>query len=290
MRLDDAAADGLEIRHPGVAGKMVARPGAAPVLDRPASPRRGCASSRTCRPGATAPVVCRHHRTSPSTSAASVLTCAPVSSVHQKCPAVQRRRDRSSASGIAQAAGAHAAQVDHRLGEHRETRRHHAVRRGLQALRQRHRQLVVDPPVRRIQRPGVPVLGRNDHVVRARDILEELHPPRIASDRSASRQAPARSACSSFSLRRSDHSAGRDLHREQRQVFVELGGTARARDDRGHHRMRQRELQRRRRQRNVMRLADSVDLAAPDRRSRAERRHSSRCPARPGCRSSAGRR
>ncbi len=33
MRLDDAAADGLEVRHPGEAGQVLARPGAAPVLD-----------------------------------------------------------------------------------------------------------------------------------------------------------------------------------------------------------------------------------------------------------------
>ena len=84
----------------------------------------GIASAWMCQwsnvpPAVVAPVVWRHQRGSPFTSATSVLTCAPVSSVHQKCPAVSSAlysRPRSDHL----AAGAHAAQVHDRLGKHRE--------------------------------------------------------------------------------------------------------------------------------------------------------------------------
>ncbi len=59
------------------------------------------------------------------------------------------------------AADAHALEIDNRLGEHREARRRRPVRTGIEVLAQRHRELVIDPAMRRIPLPGVAIFGRN---------------------------------------------------------------------------------------------------------------------------------
>ena len=108
------------------------------------------------------------------------------------------------------------------------------------------------------------ILGRDNHVIRTgrhgrRTVVATgpLHGSAWVMP------APARLPCSRPSLAQVGPETGRDLHREQRQVLVELGGGSRAGDDRADHRMGERELQRGGRQRHVVRLADGGDLLHP---------------------------
>src|SRR4029077_8644419 len=64
-------------------------------------------------------------------------------------------------------------------GEDRIFLRSDAVRRRVKALAQRHGELVVDPTVPLIPRPGIAVLSRNEDVVGAGHALKILSAPRI---------------------------------------------------------------------------------------------------------------
>ena len=99
----------------------------------------------------------------------------------QRHPHVAGRVVRRVVGGRAQhaAADAHALQVGDRLGEHRKGLRLDAVRRGLKALGERDRDLVVDPAMARIPGPAIGILGRDQHVGRTGDMLEILHAPGI---------------------------------------------------------------------------------------------------------------
>ena len=75
------------------------------------------------------------------------------------------------------------------------------MRRGLQSLRQRDRQFVVDPAVLRIPLPRVRILGGDADIVRAVDMLEILEPPGIGfadRHRPVSRSAPAAAAAAGW--------------------------------------------------------------------------------------------
>ncbi len=189
MRLDDAAADRLEVRHAGVAAQVLARPGAAPVLDL------------RHRFGVDQPVVERAARSGgaggvPPPARLAIdqrHVGADMRAGQQRAPEVTGGQCRAVFLGRGDdlAAGAHAAQVHDRLGEHRERRRHHAVRCGLQALRQGDRELVVDPAMCRGTIP------------RNRDLrwrCARRAGSRHARNTGTARDRPRRSALSGFSL------------------------------------------------------------------------------------------
>src|SRR5215831_16486113 len=73
----------------------------------------------------------------------------------------------------------HALEIGDGLGEHGKSRRRHAVRSGIETLAQRDRDLVVDPAMIRVPKPGVAVFGRNVHVRRTGGAFEILQAPRI---------------------------------------------------------------------------------------------------------------
>ena len=75
------------------------------------------------------------------------------------------------------AADAHALEIDDRLGEHRKAWRLNAVRAGIKILAQCDRELVVDPPLRRIPKPSIAIFRRNVGV--GLDVSEILQAPRI---------------------------------------------------------------------------------------------------------------
>jgi hypothetical protein len=77
------------------------------------------------------------------------------------------------------AADAHALEVHDGLGKDRETRRRRAVRPGDEPLAVGDGELVVDPALVRIPRPGVEIFGRDIDVRRAIDGAEILLPPGI---------------------------------------------------------------------------------------------------------------
>jgi hypothetical protein len=76
-------------------------------------------------------------------------------------------------------ADAHALEIeiDNRLGENRKAWRRRPVRPGIEVLAQRHRELVIDPTMRRIPLPGVGIFGRD--VRGGFDMREILQAPRI---------------------------------------------------------------------------------------------------------------
>src|SRR5262245_22960015 len=69
---------------------------------------------------------------------------------------------------------AHALEIDDGLGEHREARRHDAVRTRLETLAEGDGKLVVDPALARIPCPRVEILGRNIEVGRTIDVAKIL--------------------------------------------------------------------------------------------------------------------
>src|SRR5580704_8225968 len=132
-------------------------------------------------PDVVAPVVCRHHFTWPSTRAASDDTCAPVSRVHQKCPAVS-----AALYSASEAMTWLPVPMPRRLVIGLENTGYEG---GITSLRQCNGQFVVNPAICRVPHPGIRVFGRDQHIVRAWNVLEILESPRIGF---ANRHRPGR--------------------------------------------------------------------------------------------------
>jgi hypothetical protein len=177
MHLDHAAADGLGVEDAGIALEMPADPRAAIVLD--AGIVRGmhgpivegafpAGLSGDVAPPARLALDDRHVR-------------ADMAAIEQRHPHLPGREARLVFRRRAEDAARdpHALEVDDRLGEHGKARRRHAVRSGIETLAQRDRDLVVDPAMIRVPKPGIAVLGRNVHVRRTVDAFEILQAPGV---------------------------------------------------------------------------------------------------------------
>ena len=148
MDLDDASADGFEIDHAGVAREMTAAPRAAPVLDRGHGVRvhfpviEGAVAAGLAA-GMSPPV---RYAVDDGDVAADVIA------FQQRAPHMTGLvgRDVVGLGSQSAAADAHALEIVDRLGEDRIGGGAYAMRRGIEALARRHRELVVDPAVRRI--------------------------------------------------------------------------------------------------------------------------------------------
>ena len=178
VQLDDTAADGLKIKHARVVGHVTMNPFAAisfdyrvpfredgPKIERAPVPRL----TRDVAPPLRLSGDHRHVRADMGT----VQQRHPHVSCGQVAFVLLQRTDHP-------AAGAHTAQIDGRLREYREPRRHNPVRTGVKALAQGHRHFVVNPPMIWIPHPCVLIVGGNVHVARAVGVPEVLQPPRIA--------------------------------------------------------------------------------------------------------------
>src|SRR3984957_3577462 len=75
------------------------------------------------------------------------------------------------------AADAHALEIGNWFGKYWKACWRDAMRAGLKVLAQRHRELVVDPAMRRIPLPGIAVLGRD--IGGRLDVVEILNTPRV---------------------------------------------------------------------------------------------------------------
>src|SRR6266481_1995384 len=177
MHLDHATADGLGVEDGGVALEMLADPRAAIRLD--AGIVRGmhgpmiegafpAGLSRRVAPPARLAVNDRDIRTD-------------MAAIQERHPHVPGREGRLvlRLRGEHAARDSHALEIDDGLGEHGKSRRRHAVRSGIETLAQRDRDLVVDPAMIRVPKPGVAVFGRNVHIRRTGSAFEILQAPRI---------------------------------------------------------------------------------------------------------------
>ena len=177
VHLDDAAADGLEVDHARVAGEVALQPLAAVALDGRArlgqhGPVVEHAALERRAVGVTPP---------PRAAVDHRDVGGDVLALQQRHPDVARPLVGLVLAGRAYhaRADAHAAHVEHRLGEHRVGRRLQSVGPALEALALGHRELVVDPAEARVPAPGVPVLGGYEDILRTGHVLEVLHPPRV---------------------------------------------------------------------------------------------------------------
>ena len=177
MRLDDAAANGLEVQHAGVALEMLPAPCTAPFFDSglgfgadlPAVERPAAAGD----PAGVAPPLWR--AVDQGDIAADVLAFEqgrPHMTGLVGGGVVVGRSERA-------AADAHALQVVDRLGEHRVILRSDAVRCSIETLAHGDGKLVVNPAMRGIPEPGVAVLSGNENVCGTGGILEILSAPRV---------------------------------------------------------------------------------------------------------------
>ena len=158
VRLNDGAADGLEVEHAGIAGECL-RTQAPQCPSMSASGSAWIVQWSKVPSPAGLPVTCRHQRGSPSTTARSDETWRPLSNVIRN-----GRRRVAVVIGLRYqyaAADAHAFEIDDWLGKNRKAWRRGAVRSGVKPLAERHRELVIDPAVRRVPLPGVAILSRN---------------------------------------------------------------------------------------------------------------------------------
>ena len=175
MRLDNGFADGFEIEHAGIAGKILPHPFTAPRLD--------CG----VRLGMHDPVVegalaGRLAGDMPPPARLAVDhgdVGGDMSAVQQRHPEMTGRvvPDVIGFRSEHPAADAHALEIDDRLGKDRVARRRHAVRSGIEILAQRQRKLVVDEAMRRVPLPSVAILRRN--IGGGVDMREILQAPRI---------------------------------------------------------------------------------------------------------------
>src|SRR5215470_17823699 len=195
MHLDHTTADGLGVEDAGVALEMRPDPRAAIRFD--AGVVRGVhgpmiegafPAGLSCRvaPPARLAVDDRDVRTE-------------VAAIQERHPHVPGRKARLVVRlrGEHAARDSHALEVGDGLGEHGKARRRHAVRSGIETLAQRDRDLVVDPAMIRVPKPGVAVFGRNVHVRRTGGAFEILQAPRIGfADRHKCSIRLEHSACS----------------------------------------------------------------------------------------------
>src|SRR5262249_29239878 len=167
MRFDDAPADGLQIDQSGVAFQVLATPVAAPAFDL--RHRLGAdfpmiegplASGNA--PGMTPPA---RHAVDHGDVAADMVAR------EQRRPEMTRSVGLDVVVGRRQdpAADAHAFEVVDRLGKYRKALRRHAMRCRLESLAESHGELVINPAMQRIPRPGVTVLSGYEDVGRAGD-------------------------------------------------------------------------------------------------------------------------
>ena len=177
MRFDDAPPDGLDVENAGIAGKVFSDPGAAIILD-------GRVGRGVHRPVVERAFPARHTR---GMAPPARLTRhnhrvrADVAALEMGHPHMPGREILRIVARRAQqpACGPHAAKIDNRFGKHGKSRRRHAVRCGLQPLTVRNRDLIVDPTMLGVPKPGIAVLGGDVHLGRAIDILEILQAPWI---------------------------------------------------------------------------------------------------------------
>src|SRR5580704_6204272 len=175
MRLDDGAADGLEIEHASKAGEMFLRPGATSGLDvgvrlgmHGPIVERALASRLAGRMAPPARLAADHGDVG-----------GDVTAVEQRHPEMARRIMALIVVGGIQhaAADAHAFEIGNWFGKYWKACWLHAMWADLKILAQRNGKLVVDPAVRRIPLPGIGVLGRD--IGGRLDVIEILKPPRI---------------------------------------------------------------------------------------------------------------
>src|SRR5690242_17434842 len=177
MHFDDARADRLEIDDAAVALEVLAAPRRDPVLDR--GVRLACdlpivegALVGGDAAGVTPPfrVAVNYHHITADMVALQQGRPEMAGSIRGVVVSVRAQR---------LAAHAHALEVVDGLGKDRIMRRANAVRRRLEALAQRHGELVVDPAMIGIPQPRVAVLSRNEDVFGAGYPHEILGAPGI---------------------------------------------------------------------------------------------------------------
>jgi hypothetical protein len=175
VRLDDPAADRLEIDHAGAAREVPGAPGTAPRLDRrlgrgahfPIVERAVAAGDSARMPPPLRHAVDQRH------VAADVITAEQGRPEMTRLVMSEIVRFRAESP----AADAHALQVVDGFGKDRIVFGGDTVRCSIEPLTHRNCELVVNPAMGWIPRPGVTIFRGDQNVGRTRDVLEVLSAP-----------------------------------------------------------------------------------------------------------------
>ena len=189
MAFDDAAANGLEIDHPGIALEISAEPVAAiglkggtrlgvngPVVESAALERD---AGRVAPPHG----IAVNDRDVGADMLAREQFHPHMAGRLTALPLCERTNDATPRT--------HPAHVVNRFGKHREVGRQHTVGRAAYALALGDQQLVVNPSMLREEIIGFGIVGRNDHVLGTGDALEVLIAPRVVFDDGHGRALPS---------------------------------------------------------------------------------------------------